>query len=307
MRVLERFDEPVSSGVWAPDSQTFITGSFDKSRSLCTWNLRGDRIYTWTTSHRTEDIALSADQRWLAAMDEQRTVHLYNYGTREHIYDLSVNARPSSLSISGDSRYMLITKIDNESVLIDIDTRETVAKYSGLSGGQFTIRSGFGGANENFVISGSEGKQTFAGKDASDPSYETTANGHIPRNRWPGSRLAQADWHSGVRGRSSPPSLQLGRVASDRPLHVRYVWRRRQGQDVSVNFISTPEAQFGITDAVLSSFLAGQTRSGRRRLLSTMPGRALPVHPGCRVTACTRAESGHRQCRPRGGGLEYTT
>jgi WD40 repeat protein len=158
IKVLERFDEPVSSCVWAADSQTFVTGSFDKSRSLCSWNLHGDRIHTWTTSHRTEDIALSPDQRWLAAMDDQRTVHLYNFGNREHVYDLMVNARPSSLSISRDSRYMLVTKTDNEAVLIDIETRDTVVKYSGLVGGEFTIRSGFGGANENFVISGSEGK-----------------------------------------------------------------------------------------------------------------------------------------------------
>ncbi|KXX74493.1 WD repeat-containing protein 26 [Madurella mycetomatis] len=162
VRELERFDEPVSSCVWAADGQTFVTGSFDKSRSLCSWNLRGDRIHTWTTSHRTEDVALSPDQHWLAAMDDQRTVHLYNYETREHVYDLTVNARPSSLSISGDSRYMLVTKTDNEAVLIDIETRETMAKYSGLVGGQFTIRSAFGGANENFVISGSEEEEKRA-------------------------------------------------------------------------------------------------------------------------------------------------
>lgn len=157
--MLERFEEPVSSCVWAADGQTFITGSFDKSRSLCQWNLLGECVHVWTKRHRTQDVALSPDQRWLVAMDERCSLHIYNFATREHVYDLELNARSTSLSISRDSRHMLVNKTDNEALLIDIETRETVQKYTGQTGGQFTIRSGFGGANENFVISGSEGKQ----------------------------------------------------------------------------------------------------------------------------------------------------
>lgn len=157
MRVLEKFGEPVSSCVWAADGKTFITGSFDKSKSLCEWDTLGNCIHTFTQTHRTQDVAISADQRWLVAMDEQRGLHVYNYGTREHLYDLTLNARPTSLCISGDSKYVLVNKTDNEAVLIDLETRITAQKYTGHTGGQFTIRGGFGGANESFVISGSEG------------------------------------------------------------------------------------------------------------------------------------------------------
>ncbi|KAL2018354.1 hypothetical protein VTK56DRAFT_957 [Thermocarpiscus australiensis] len=161
LRVLERFDEPVSSCVWAADGQTFVTGSFDRGKSLCQWNLLGECVHTWTKTHRTEDLALSPDQRWLVAMDEQCNLHVYNFGTQEHVYDLTLTGRPTSLSISRDSRYMLVNKKDNEALLIDIETRDTVQRYTGHTGGRFTIRSAFGGANENFVISGSEDGHVF--------------------------------------------------------------------------------------------------------------------------------------------------
>jgi len=53
-----------------------------------------------------------------------------------------------------------VNRTDGEAQLIDIATRDTIQKYRGHSGGEYTIRSGFGGANESFVISGSEGETT---------------------------------------------------------------------------------------------------------------------------------------------------
>jgi WD repeat-containing protein 26 len=158
LRVLDGFDEPVSSCLWTADGQSFITGSFDKTKPICQWNLHGECIYTWPKMHRTQDIALSPDERWLVAIDEQCNLHVYNFVTREHAYHLALQVRATSVSISRDSKYMLVHKADREAILIDIETRETVQKYTGQVTGQFTIRSDFGGANENFVLSGSEGE-----------------------------------------------------------------------------------------------------------------------------------------------------
>ncbi|KAK4127596.1 WD40 repeat-like protein [Parathielavia appendiculata] len=156
LRTIGGFEEPVSSCVWAADGQTFITGSFDKKKSICQWNMHGECVHSWTRAHRTEDLVLSRDQRWLVAMDEQCNLHVYDFVARKHVYDWALNARPTSLSISRDSRCLLINKADNEAVLLDIETHETVQKYTGQTGGNYTIRSDFGGANENFVICGSE-------------------------------------------------------------------------------------------------------------------------------------------------------
>jgi WD40 repeat protein len=157
MKVLEKFDEPVSCCVWAADCRTFVLGSFDKDRALCQWTVEGDRLYTWTKKHRTEDLAASPDGRWLVAMDEKSHLYVYNFVTRELEYEMQLKARPTSIDITQDSRFLLVNMQDSQAQLIELATKEPIQKYSGATGGEFTIRSKFGGANESFVISGSEG------------------------------------------------------------------------------------------------------------------------------------------------------
>ncbi|KAK0739785.1 WD40-repeat-containing domain protein [Apiosordaria backusii] len=153
---LDKFQEPVSSCVWLPDGSGFITGSLDKPKSLCEWDLEGNCVYTWTKRHRTEDLALSADGNWLVAMDDQCKLHIYNVPRREKEWEVNLRSRLTSVSVSKDSRYILVNTVDDEARLYDIEAREMVQKYKGHSGGKVIIRAGFGGASENFVISGSE-------------------------------------------------------------------------------------------------------------------------------------------------------
>lgn len=61
------------------------------------------------------------------------------------------------ISISRDSRYMLVNMAENEVQLIDIETADIVRRFLGQRQSVFIIRSAFGGADENLIISGSEG------------------------------------------------------------------------------------------------------------------------------------------------------
>lgn len=152
------FHEPVSSCAWAPDGQSFILGSFDKSKAIVERNLKGEELYVWSAKTRVEDLAISPDGRWLIAMDDNKQVHVYDYAARDVLYVMTMDCRITSISISQDSKYLLINKADAVAELISITGRKTVQKYKGHAGGEFTIRSGLGGANESFVICGSEGK-----------------------------------------------------------------------------------------------------------------------------------------------------
>lgn len=77
--------------------------------------------------------------------------------TRELEYEIDLQTRLTSVSISADSKHLLINNMNGIAQLFDLVNREPVQTYSGHTGGQYLIRSDFGGANESFVISGSEG------------------------------------------------------------------------------------------------------------------------------------------------------
>lgn len=154
--------EPVSSCVWAPDGESFILGSFDKAHAICTWSIKGEQLYTWTKKYRIGCLAISPDGRWLVAADVQHAIHVYDCQTRELKYDLDLLSRGVSLAISADSKYLLVNKQDAVAQLINISSRSTVQKYTGHAGGDYTIRSDLGGANESFAISGSEGKSRMS-------------------------------------------------------------------------------------------------------------------------------------------------
>jgi WD repeat-containing protein 26 len=157
MVTLPDFEEPVSTCAWAPDGQTFVTGCLFKERNLCQWKLNGDLLYDWGQSHRIQDLAISPDGNRLIAMDNSYHLHVYNFVTRELEYQLDLKVNLTSISISQDSKYMLVSTTEGEARTIDIESRELVKIFAGQKAGEFVIRSCFGGANESFVISGSEG------------------------------------------------------------------------------------------------------------------------------------------------------
>lgn len=156
MKKLDRSGEPVSGCVWAADGQSFTTSSLDKNQSLRTYNLDGELLHDWYKNHRVQD--LCGDSNWLIAVDDLHTIHVYNASTREHIFDLQQQCRPTSISISRDSQHLLVNRTDGEAQLVNLITRATVQKYRGHTGGECLIRNTMGGANETFVLSGSEGE-----------------------------------------------------------------------------------------------------------------------------------------------------
>lgn len=156
---LPRFGEPVSCCVWAADGQSFITGSLATTKNLCQWNLNGEIVYDWGRDHRIRDIALTPDGSRLVAIEHLTHLYVYNFITRELEYELDLKVQLCSIRVSDNSKHLLIHCNSGETRMLDIDTGETIRTFvSGDKGGEFIIRSSFGGANESFVVSGSEGK-----------------------------------------------------------------------------------------------------------------------------------------------------
>jgi WD40 repeat protein len=107
--------------------------------------------------YRVQDCAISPDGQKMVTISSEQQVSVHNFVTREEEHSFLVRPRMTCVSISRDSKYMLINMADNEIQLIDIESAEIVRRFLCHKQDEFIIRSCFGGADENLIISGSEG------------------------------------------------------------------------------------------------------------------------------------------------------
>ncbi|KAJ5851451.1 uncharacterized protein N7529_010836 [Penicillium soppii] len=153
--------QPVTAAAWAADGESFVTASLDAESQLRHWSIRGQSLYTWKGGFRVQDCAVSADGRRLVAADTEAKIHVYNLLTYEEDYCLPLPSKPTSVAISQDSRHVLISLAEGEIQLVDMETTAVVRHFKGQKQGEFVIRSTFGGAAENFVVSGSEDSKIY--------------------------------------------------------------------------------------------------------------------------------------------------
>jgi len=160
IRTMSAHTDWVSSCAWAPDGQTFVTGSVDKEMIL--WNLYGESIHTWTGA-RVYDLVVTADGARLAAVCTQMKLHVFNFVTREKEYERDLGGVSTCISVSKDSRYILLNMGAGvqELRLLNIETGADVRHFSGTKQEEFVVRNCFGGADENFVVSGSEDSNVY--------------------------------------------------------------------------------------------------------------------------------------------------
>jgi WD40 repeat protein len=120
--------------------------------------MRGQPLHSWKGGFRVQDCAISADGRRLVAADTEAKIHVYNFMTYEEEYSLPLPSKPTSVAISQDSLHVLINLAEGEIQLVNMETTALVRQFRGQKQGEFVIRSTFGGAAENFIVSGSEGE-----------------------------------------------------------------------------------------------------------------------------------------------------
>jgi WD40 repeat protein len=160
---IDDFSYPVTTAAWAPDGQSFVVGSQDSKRPLGLYNLSDQSLLHSWTSHdprtllRVNDCAISADGSRLAAISSDNRVLVYDFKTRLKIKECLMDDKLTCVTLSHDGKTLLVSMNEGRLVLLNSDTGEVMQRYAGLTQSEFVIRSAFGGAGENFVISGSEG------------------------------------------------------------------------------------------------------------------------------------------------------
>ncbi|KAJ9617184.1 hypothetical protein H2200_000905 [Cladophialophora chaetospira] len=150
----------ITAAAWTPDSQGFVTASHDRNSQLCHWNLQAAKreqpVHVWPRGFRVQDVAITEDGHWLVALDPQNIIRVFDMHTYREEPPIKVLGKMTSISLSQDGTTVLVNLAVGEIHMIDLITRDTVRRFRGQKQGEFVIRSCFGGAAENFVVSGSE-------------------------------------------------------------------------------------------------------------------------------------------------------
>lgn len=151
----------ITAAAWGPDSMSFVTASHNRNSQLCEWNLLSSDpeqpVHVWPRGFRVQDVAITEDGQWLVALDPQNIIRVFDMHTYREELPIKAPGKMTSISLSRNGSTVLVNLAIGEVHMIDLTTRETVRKFRGQKQGEFVIRSCFGGAAENFVVSGSEG------------------------------------------------------------------------------------------------------------------------------------------------------
>eukprot|EP01098_Paradermamoeba_levis_P009052 TRINITY_DN3749_c0_g1_i1.p1 TRINITY_DN3749_c0_g1~~TRINITY_DN3749_c0_g1_i1.p1 ORF type:complete len:597 (-),score=150.62 TRINITY_DN3749_c0_g1_i1:14-1597(-) len=160
-KTYSKHSEAVTACAWLPDGKRFISGGQDKHIHLM--DLDGKKIFSWPCA-RVNDLAVTHDGKYLIVICQERKIRLYHLeNPKEYEYDFMQESEAiTSLSLSQDSKYLLVNiSVLQEIHQWDLETKRLVQKYSGQKQTRFVIRSCFGGANQTFVVSGSEDSQVY--------------------------------------------------------------------------------------------------------------------------------------------------
>ena len=107
---------------------------------------------------RANDLAISPDGQRLVVVSES-FITVFDFNSYEKICEWQLDdMKLTSVAISQDSRHMLVSMNQDKIKLMEIDTGEVIQRFEGHQQKHYIIRSAFGGADENFVVSGSEGE-----------------------------------------------------------------------------------------------------------------------------------------------------
>ena len=114
-------------------------------------------------SFRVTDVAVSRDGTRMAAATTDNRIMTYDLISRKKVDEWPMEDKITSINYSADGTLLLVNMNDSEINMgklwsLDSTTGEEVMRYEGAQQAEFVIRSCFGGAGENFVMSGSEGK-----------------------------------------------------------------------------------------------------------------------------------------------------
>ncbi|ORY78935.1 WD40-repeat-containing domain protein [Protomyces lactucae-debilis] len=193
--------EPPSAAVFVPDSSgRFLSGGLDKRIYL--FSAAGEVLESLETG-RIYDLQCTPDAQYFATIDTNAHLSVYALEGMKRVAQLDMGEELTSLAVSKDGSRLLVnvkpmptgTAMLHEFSIPSLKRLRTL--YEGPMQSQFVVRAGYGGEDEQFVLSGSEDGRIYVWHRESGTLLEqleehTQCAGSVC---WrPG---AQAEWASG--------------------------------------------------------------------------------------------------------------
>lgn len=189
---LSQHSYPIGALTWLPNGLEFVSGGMDLK--VFFWDLSGNITATLPSSPtRVLDLAVTPDGLKLVCVGRadttephmipsrqssrsatpqinltaplgarhEKRISVYDLVNKELLYEVVQPSELTSVEVSRDSKYAIVSHAPKEILYLELESGSIIRKFEGHDQGQYVLRSCFGGATENFVLSGTADGKIF--------------------------------------------------------------------------------------------------------------------------------------------------
>jgi len=151
-------DESLTCAAFSPDGNRFVTGGIRGQFYLC--DLEGSILSNWD-GVRVNSLAFLGDNQTVLAADTHYRIRSYCFDPRQDYNMIQEQFAIMTFSVNSTDRLALLNIASQGLHLWDLQDKCLVRRFQGVTQGNYTVYSCFGGVNESFVASGSEDNKVY--------------------------------------------------------------------------------------------------------------------------------------------------
>jgi len=146
---------------WHPNGKHIVSAKL-LEKKIITYDLNGKQVATRSVDQMIRDLAITPPNL-LVMVGTNHTVKAFDLSTNKREGCPITETSPvTSFCMSQDGRYALISVSHPAGIkLWDLTNGEVVRHYDGIKQSRYVVQASFGGAEECFVVSGSEDSQVY--------------------------------------------------------------------------------------------------------------------------------------------------
>ncbi|CAH1960149.1 unnamed protein product [Acanthoscelides obtectus] len=158
LKVTQSPEDALTSCAWHKDGTKFVVGGQRGHFYQC--DLEGNVLDSWE-GVRVHGLWCRKDGKTVLAADAHRRIRGYIFEEVSDHQVIQEDYSIQSFTVDRKDRLALLNVATQGVHLWDLNDKCLVRRFQGVTQGHFTIHSTFGGANQDFIASGSEDNQVY--------------------------------------------------------------------------------------------------------------------------------------------------